>query len=62
MQAEEPTHSARIDPAIREFYGRLVAAGKPKKAALTACMRRLLTILAAVPRNRFPWRAGVRAV
>lgn len=62
MQVQEPTHSARIDPAIREVYGRLVAAGKPKKAALTACMRRLPTILAAIPRDRFPWRAEVRAV
>ncbi len=47
--------ATRCNPAIREFYRRLVAAGKPKKVALTACMRKLLTILAAVLRNRTPW-------
>jgi transposase len=44
--------ATRHNPAIREFYGRLVASGKPKKVALTACMRKLLTILAAILRNR----------
>ena len=48
--------ATRYNPAIREFYGRLVASGKPKKVALTACMRKLLTILAAVLRNRTPWQ------
>jgi transposase len=48
--------AARHNPAIREFYGRLVASGKPKKVALTACMRKLLTILAAILRNRTPWQ------
>ena len=48
--------ATRHNPAIQAFYGRLVAAGKPKKVALTACMRKLLTILAAVLRNRTPWR------
>ena len=47
--------ATRYNPAIREFYLRLVAAGKPKKVALTACMRKLLTILAAVLRNRTTW-------
>ena len=46
--------ATRCNPAIREFHRRLVAAGKPKKVALTACMRKLLTILAAVLRNRTP--------
>ena len=32
-------------PVIRDFYQRLLAAGKPKKLALTACMRKLLIIL-----------------
>ena len=32
------------NPVIRSFYQRLLAAGKPKKPALTACMRKLLTI------------------
>lgn len=48
--------ATRCNPAIRGFYGRLVAAGKPKKVALTACMRKLLTILAAILRSGSPWR------
>ncbi len=48
--------AARHNPAIREFYERLVAAGKPKKVALVACMRKLLTILNAVLKHRTPWR------
>lgn len=52
--------ATRHNPAIREFYGRLCAKGKPKKkkVALTACMRKLLAILGAVLRNRTPWDAG----
>ena len=46
----------RRNPAIREFYRCLMASGKPKKVALTACMRKLLTILAAILRNRTPWQ------
>jgi transposase len=49
--------ATRHNPAIREFYGRLCAKGKPKKVALTACMRKLLAILGAVLRNRTPWNA-----
>jgi transposase len=44
------------NPTIRAFYARLLAAGKPKKVALVACMRKLLTILNAVMRDRTPWR------
>jgi len=40
---------------IRAFYQRLVAAGKPKKLALVACMRKLLTILNTMVRTRQPW-------
>ena len=53
--------ATRHNPAIREFYGRLVASGKPKKVALTACMRKLLTILAAILRNRPPWQPRLLA-
>ena len=53
--------AARFNPAIREFYKRLCAKGKPKKVALTACMRKLLTILAAVLRNRTTWRSEALA-
>jgi transposase len=42
---------------IRAFYRRLVAAGKPKKLALVARMRKLLTILNTMIRTRRPWCA-----
>lgn len=48
--------AARCNPVIRAFYHRLCAAGKAKKVALTACMRKLLTILNAMMRHRTPWR------
>ena len=44
----------RHNPAIKVFYSRLVAAGKPKKVAIVACMRKLLTILNAIVRDRLP--------
>lgn len=48
--------ASRHNPAVRAFYERLVEAGKPKKVALVACMRKLLSILNAVMRDRVPWR------
>lgn len=45
------------NPVIKAFYERLVAAGKPKKVALVACMRKLLTILNAMMRDRTTWQA-----
>lgn len=45
----------RFNPAIKQFWDRLIAAGKPKKVALVACMRKLLTILNAMVRDH---RAG----
>lgn len=47
--------ATRHNPAIRAFYERLVVAGKPKKVALIACARKLLSILNAVMRDRVPW-------
>lgn len=47
--------ATRWNPAIRDFYQRLLKAGKAKKVALTACMRKLLTILNAIMRTRKPW-------
>lgn len=47
--------ATRCNPVIRAFYQRLVAAGKPKKVALTACMRKLLIILNAMVRQGAPW-------
>jgi transposase len=49
--------ATRWNPKIRHFYQRLVAAGKPKKLALIACMRKFLTILNAMLRERKPWTA-----
>jgi transposase len=47
--------ASRHNPVIRAFYQRLLCAGKPKKVALTACMRKLLTILNAIVRTGHPW-------
>jgi transposase len=47
--------AARCNPVIRAFYTRLVTAGKPKKVALTACMRKLLVSLNAMVRDRREW-------
>ena len=43
------------NPVIRAFHKRLVAAGRPGKVALIAAMRKLLTILNAMLRDRRPW-------
>lgn len=48
--------ATRFNPVIRAFYRRLLAAGKPKKVALTACMHKLLVILNAMARTNTPWR------
>lgn len=45
----------RYNPVIKAFYQRLCQAGKPAKVALTACMRKLLTILNAILKHRQPW-------
>ena len=47
--------ATRFNPVIRAFYQRLQAAGKSKKVALIACMRKLLTILNAMKRSGKPW-------
>jgi transposase len=48
----------RHNPALQAFYAQLVARGKPKTVALTACMHKRLTILHAVLRDRAPWSPG----
>src|SRR5262252_3575364 len=48
----------RHNPVIKAFYERLVAAGKPKKVAIVACMRKLLTILNAMLRDQATWNAA----
>ena len=50
--------ATRYDPTIKAFYERLVAANKPKKVALTACMHKLLTIINAVIKSGKPWQAS----
>lgn len=47
--------ASRHNPVLRTFYRRLLAAGKLKKVALTACMRKLLTVLNAMLRDRRAW-------
>ncbi len=54
--------AARFNPVIRVFYQRLCAAGKAKKVAFVACMRKLLTIVNAMLKHRTPWRQGTEAV
>ena len=46
----------KCNPTIRSFHYRLVAAGRPGKVAVTAAMRKLLTILNAMLRDRRPWQ------
>ncbi len=48
--------ATRWNPTIGAFYRRLCDAGKPRKVALVACMRKLLTILNALLRTRTPWQ------
>ena len=48
--------ATRHNPVLAAHYQRLLAAGKPKKLALTACMRKLLVILNAMARTGTPWR------
>jgi transposase len=48
--------ATRCNPQIRPFYERLVAAGKPRKVALTACMHKLLLIMNAMLRDNAEWK------
>ena len=48
--------ASRHNPVLKAFYQRLIADGKLKKVALTAVMRKLLTILNAIIRDRTPWQ------
>lgn len=47
--------ATRHNPPVRAYYARLVAAGKPRKVALVACMRKLLTILNAMVKTNTAW-------
>jgi transposase len=48
--------ASRHNKVLKSFYQRLLQAGKPKKLALTAVMRKLLTILNAMVRDQTPWQ------
>jgi transposase len=50
--------SIRHNPMMKDFYDRLIDAGKPPKLVLTACMRKILTILNAMMKNRTYWIAS----
>jgi len=50
--------ASRHNPVLAVFYQRLVAAGKAKKLAITAVMRKLLTILNAIIRDQRPWQTA----
>jgi transposase len=47
--------ATKYNPVIRAMYQRLTSAGKPKRSALVACMRKVLVVLNAMMRNSRPW-------
>jgi len=47
--------ATRCNPVIKAFYKKLVAQGKHKKVALTACMRKFITILNTMVKNKTEW-------
>lgn len=53
--------ASRHNPVVKAIYTRLRAAGKPRKVALVACMRRLLVMLNAMLRTRTPWQPNAIA-
>lgn len=50
--------ATRYNPVLKLFYERLVAAGKPKKLAVIAVARKLVTILNAILRDNKPWQSA----
>lgn len=46
----------RFNPEIKRFYERLVASGKHKKVAMTACIRKMVTMLNAMVRDNVTWK------
>jgi len=53
--------AARFNPTIKTFYDRLIKAGKEKKVAIVACMRKLLVILNSILRHQRPWQPNFHA-
>jgi transposase len=54
--------ATRYNAVIARFYARLCAAGKPRKVALIAAARKLLTILNALVRTQQPWSDALHAL
>jgi transposase len=54
--------ASRYNEVIKAFYQRLLAVGKPKKVALVACMRKLLTILNAMVRDGKPFSSAAHGL
>jgi transposase len=54
--------ATKHNPVIQAFYQRLIAAGKLRKVALVACMRKLLTILNAMVRSRTTFNPAMHVV
>jgi len=46
----------QYNPVMKQFYDKLVAQGKHKKVAITACMRKMVTILNAMVRDNREWQ------
>lgn len=53
--------ATRFNPELKAFYARLLERGKPKKVALVACMRKLLTCLNAMQRDQVPYNPALLA-
>lgn len=53
--------AVRFNPVLKAHYEHLLAAGKRKKVALVACMRKLLTILNAIAKHRSQWNPDLAA-
>jgi transposase len=51
--------ATRFNPDIKRFYERLLSAGKHKKIALTACIRKIVTALNAMLRDSSPWQPAM---
>jgi transposase len=47
--------ATQCNPVIKQFYKKLVAQGKHKKVAIVACMRKFITILNAMVRDKQSW-------
>lgn len=52
----------RFNPVISDYYQQLLARGKPKKVAMVACMRKLLTHLNAMARDGAHWKHAPQAL